>query len=175
MKFLLYEIFPRAGFNLLTGRFSPAGRMFDTPGLHSANLAKINCCCCCCSYLNKTLVLILFQVFFKEIFLNILESSSSSFSHKWMVLETLLKICSDAQCMVDIYVNYDCDLNAANIFHQLVALLTKLAQFSHSHSGVTPLQVQSVLRTSLTIISWFFKVRFEGLCEVDGCYRMRAW
>jgi len=34
MKFLLYEIIPRAGFNLATGRFRPAGRMFDTPGLN---------------------------------------------------------------------------------------------------------------------------------------------
>jgi len=33
MKFLLYEIIPRAGFNLVTGRFWPAGRMFDTPGV----------------------------------------------------------------------------------------------------------------------------------------------
>jgi len=33
MKFLLYEIIPRAGFNLATGRFWPAGRMFDTPDL----------------------------------------------------------------------------------------------------------------------------------------------
>jgi len=33
VKFLLYEIIPRAGFNLVTGRFWPAGRMFDTPDL----------------------------------------------------------------------------------------------------------------------------------------------
>ena len=33
MKFLLYEIIPRAGFNLATGRFWPAGRVFGTPGL----------------------------------------------------------------------------------------------------------------------------------------------
>jgi len=32
-KFLLYEIIPQAGFNLTTGRFWPAGRMFDTPAL----------------------------------------------------------------------------------------------------------------------------------------------
>jgi len=34
MKFLLYEIIPRAGFNLATGRFWPAVRMFDTPDLN---------------------------------------------------------------------------------------------------------------------------------------------
>jgi len=33
MKFLLYEIIPLAGFNLATGRFWPAGRMFDTSDL----------------------------------------------------------------------------------------------------------------------------------------------
>jgi len=33
MKFLLYEIIPRAGFNLATGRFWPAGRIFVTPAV----------------------------------------------------------------------------------------------------------------------------------------------
>jgi len=32
-KFLLYKIIPRAGFNLATGRFWPAGGMFDTPDI----------------------------------------------------------------------------------------------------------------------------------------------
>ena len=34
------------------------------------------------------------QVFFKEIFLNILESVTSSFKHKWLVLEALARICN---------------------------------------------------------------------------------
>ena len=37
MKLLLYEIIPRAGFNLATGRFWPAGRMFDTHGIEDKN------------------------------------------------------------------------------------------------------------------------------------------
>lgn len=63
------------------------------------------------------------QVFFKEIFLNILETSSSSFEHKWMVIQALTRICADAQSVVDMYVNYDCDLAAANLFERLVLLL----------------------------------------------------
>ena len=39
-------------------------------------------------------VLCVLQVFFKEIFLNILETSSSSFQHKWMVMQALTRICS---------------------------------------------------------------------------------
>ncbi|KAK8729377.1 hypothetical protein OTU49_008796 [Cherax quadricarinatus] len=68
------------------------------------------------------------EVFFKEIFLNILEAGSSSFQHKWMVIQALTRICADAQSVVDIYVNYDCDLNAANVFERLVNDLSKIAQ-----------------------------------------------
>ena len=50
------------------------------------------------------------EIFFKEIFLNILETPSSSFQHKWLVIQALTRICDDAQSVVDIYVNYDCDL-----------------------------------------------------------------
>lgn len=35
---------------------------------------------------------------------------------------------SDAQCVVDIYVNYDCDMSLANIFERLVGDLSKIAQ-----------------------------------------------
>ncbi len=37
-------------------------------------------------------------------------------------------IISDAQCVVDIYVNYDCDLSLANIFERLINDLSKIAQ-----------------------------------------------
>jgi len=42
MKFLLYEIIPPAGFNLATGRFWPAGRMFDTPALNQKRFRQID-------------------------------------------------------------------------------------------------------------------------------------
>lgn len=49
---------------------------------------------------------------------------------------------TDAQCVVDIYVNYDCDLNAANIFERLVNDLSKIAQGrSGQELGMTQLQV----------------------------------
>lgn len=52
-------------------------------------------------------------------------------------------ISPDAQSVVDIYVNYDCDLNAANIFERLVNDLSKIAQGRGGHElGTTPLQVK---------------------------------
>lgn len=85
------------------------------------------------------------EVFFKEIFLNILETSSSSFEHKWMVIQALTRICDDAQSVVDIYVNYDCDLSAANLFERLVNDLSKIAQGRQAlELGATPNQEKSM-------------------------------
>lgn len=68
----------------------------------------------------------LLQVFFKEIFLYILETFISLFDYKWMVIQILIRICVDVQSVVDIYVNYDCDLNVVNIFERLVNDLSKI-------------------------------------------------
>ncbi|PIO63743.1 hypothetical protein TELCIR_14649 [Teladorsagia circumcincta] len=59
-------------------------------------------------------------VFFKEIIISMLESSSCSFEHKWIVLHTIGKILANPQSVVDLYVNYDCDLTAHNVFENLV-------------------------------------------------------
>ncbi|XKL63402.1 hypothetical protein PGB90_005766 [Kerria lacca] len=81
------------------------------------------------------------EVFFKEIFLNILETTSSSFEHKWIVIQALTRICADAQSVVDMYVNYDCDLSAANLFERLVNDLSKIAQGRQAvELGATPTQ-----------------------------------
>uniref|UniRef100_H3CH50 ARF guanine nucleotide exchange factor 2 n=1 Tax=Tetraodon nigroviridis TaxID=99883 RepID=H3CH50_TETNG len=102
------------------------------------------------------------EVFFREIFLTILETSSSSFEHKWMVIQTLTRICADAQCVVDIYVNYDCDLNAANIFERLVNDLSKIAQGrSGQELGMTPLQELSLRKKGLECLVSVLKCMVE--------------
>lgn len=74
-------------------------------------------------------------MFFKSIFLNLLETPSSSFEHKWMVIQVLTRICADAQSVVDIYVNYDCDFAAANVFERLVNDLSKMGQGRQASGG----------------------------------------
>ncbi|XP_061487342.1 brefeldin A-inhibited guanine nucleotide-exchange protein 2 isoform X2 [Rhineura floridana] len=110
----------------------------------------------------KTHLKMQIEVFFKEIFLNILETSSSSFEHKWMVIQTLTRISADAQCVVDIYVNYDCDLNAANIFERLVNDLSKIAQGRSGHElGMTPLQELSLRKKGLECLVSILKCMVE--------------
>lgn len=70
---------------------------------------------------------------------------------------------SDAQCVVDIYVNYDCDLTAANIFERLVSDLSKIAQGrSGQELGMTSLQVHIGLIVPFVAYSnnSFFILRF---------------
>lgn len=54
-------------------------------------------------------------------------------------------VVTDAQSVVDIYVNYDCDLNAANIFERLVNDLSKIAQGRGSQElGMSSVQVRTL-------------------------------
>ncbi|GLH01180.1 Protein MON2 homolog [Gryllus bimaculatus] len=102
------------------------------------------------------------EVFFKDIFLNILETSSSSFDHKWMVIQALTRICADAQSVVDIYVNYDCDLSAANLFERLVNDLSKIAQGRQAlELGATPNQEKSMRIRGLECLVSILKCMVE--------------
>jgi brefeldin A-inhibited guanine nucleotide-exchange protein len=57
-------------------------------------------------------------VFFSKIFLWILENNNSTIQQKWMVLQVLYQICKNPQTLVDIFVNYDCDLEGKDIFER---------------------------------------------------------
>ncbi|KAL2085172.1 hypothetical protein ACEWY4_018492 [Coilia grayii] len=110
----------------------------------------------------KTHLKMQIEVFFKEIFLYILETSTSSYDHKWMVIQTLTRICADAQSVVDIYVNYDCDLNAANIFERLVNDLSKIAQGRAGHElGTTPIQELTLRKKGLECLVSILKCMVE--------------
>lgn len=110
----------------------------------------------------KTHLKMQIEVFFKEIFLNILETTSSSFDHKWMVIQALTRICADAQSVVDIYVNYDCDLSAANLFERLVNDLSKIAQGRQAlELGATPMQEKTMRIRGLECLVSILKCMVE--------------
>eukprot|EP00960_Hanusia_phi_P077755 768738-Hanusia_phi.AAC.2 len=54
-------------------------------------------------------------VFFTTIFLRILESPHSTYQQKTMVLQLLHSIFRDPQTVVDVFVNYDCDLKQVSL------------------------------------------------------------
>ncbi|KAF5204476.1 Brefeldin a-inhibited guanine nucleotide-exchange protein [Thalictrum thalictroides] len=89
-------------------------------------------------------------VFFPLIVLRSLDSSDS-LNQKTSVLRMLEKVCKDPQMLVDIFVNYDCDLEAANLFERMVTALSKIAQgtFNADPNSVTSPQTTSIKGSSL--------------------------
>ncbi|KAG0496880.1 hypothetical protein HPP92_001571 [Vanilla planifolia] len=68
-------------------------------------------------------------VFFPMIVLRVLENvAQPNFQQKMIVLRFLEKLCLDSQILVDIFVNYDCDVHSPNIFERMVNGLLKTAQ-----------------------------------------------
>ena len=63
-----------------------------------------------------------------EIFIPILEMKTSSLKQKAVILGMLQRLCQDPQALVEIYLNYDCDSEAAdNIYEQYVPRFPPLA------------------------------------------------
>jgi len=57
------------------------------------------------------------------IVLRVLENvAQPNFPQKMIVLRFLEKLCDDSQILVDIFINYDCDVNSTNIFERSAIL-----------------------------------------------------
>lgn len=68
-------------------------------------------------------------VFFPMIVLRVLENvSQPNFQQKMTVLRFLDKLCVDSQILVDIFINYDCDVNSSNIFERCAIILFNCLQ-----------------------------------------------
>ncbi|KAL5527125.1 hypothetical protein ACEPAG_5916 [Sanghuangporus baumii] len=74
------------------------------------------------------------EVFFHEIFIPILEMKTSTLKQKSVILGMLQRLCQEPQALVEIYLNYDCDREAAdNIYEHLMNTLSKISS-SHSNA-----------------------------------------
>ncbi|THG19477.1 hypothetical protein TEA_007202 [Camellia sinensis var. sinensis] len=90
-------------------------------------------------------------IFFPLIVLRSLDSSEFPLNQKLSVLRMLEKVCKDSQMLVDLYVNYDCDLEASNLFERMVTTLSKIAQGTQNvdPNSITASQTGSIKGSSL--------------------------
>ncbi|PIN20402.1 Guanine nucleotide exchange factor [Handroanthus impetiginosus] len=88
-------------------------------------------------------------VFFPVIILRSLDGSD--LNQKLSVLRMLEKVCKDPQMLVDLYVNYDCDLEAPNLFERMISTLSKIAQgtLNVDPKSATTSQTGSIKTSSL--------------------------
>ncbi len=77
------------------------------------------------------------EVFVSTIFLRILESENSTYDHKCRVLEVFQNICRDPSALIELFINYDCDLEAINLFSRFVAGFAKIAKVKISFKIVS--------------------------------------
>eukprot|EP01038_Epipyxis_sp_PR26KG_P008429 gene8429-11403_t len=68
------------------------------------------------------------EIFISTIFLRILESENSTYDHKFRVLEVFQAICKDPSAQIELFINYDCDLGAINLFSRVVDAFAKIAK-----------------------------------------------
>mmetsp|Transcript_32075 Transcript_32075/g.62734 ORF Transcript_32075/g.62734 Transcript_32075/m.62734 type:complete len:550 (+) Transcript_32075:3-1652(+) len=64
-----------------------------------------------------------------NVFLRVLASRNSTYEHKDISLSVTFKLCSDPQLLVGLFLNYDCDLDADNVFQSTVHALEKTVFF----------------------------------------------
>ncbi|MBA0573167.1 hypothetical protein Golob_000456, partial [Gossypium lobatum] len=104
---------------------------------------------------------ILFPMFILRVLENVLQPS---FLQKMTVLNLLDKIGGDSQIIIDIFVNYDCDVDSPNIFERVVNGLLKTSLGPPSGSTTTLSAVQDIF------------LRHESVqCLVSIIKSMRAW
>ncbi|KAI5952754.1 SEC7 [Candida jiufengensis] len=66
-------------------------------------------------------------VFWDEIYFPVGEMKSSSAHQKRYLLSIIERLCNDSRCIIEFYLNYDCDSNMPNICEKLIDHLTKLS------------------------------------------------
>uniref|UniRef100_A0A0D9VD96 SEC7 domain-containing protein n=1 Tax=Leersia perrieri TaxID=77586 RepID=A0A0D9VD96_9ORYZ len=99
-------------------------------------------------------------IFFPMLVLRVLENvQQPSFLQKMTVLNLLEKICKESQVIIDIFVNYDCDVDAPNIFERVVngLLKTALGVPPGSTTTLTPAQDQTFRIESVKCLATIIK------------------
>lgn len=70
------------------------------------------------------------EVFITTVFLRVLESENSTFEHKRQVLDVVTAFSDTPQALVEIFLTYDCDLHAIDLYNRIVNALSKVPFFS---------------------------------------------
>ncbi|KAI5968383.1 SEC7 [Candida margitis] len=79
-------------------------------------------------------------VFWDEIYFPVAEMKTSSPHQKRYLLSVIERLCNDSRCIIEFYLNYDCDSNMPNMCEKIIDYLTKL---SLQRVEVTPQQKQA--------------------------------
>ena len=110
------------------------------------------------------------EVFFMKVLITFLESENLEFVFKDAVLKALLNLVNDCSFFVEIYVNYDCDINCTAVFSELINILTKimngLYHKSKYQNTLKPLQENELINKTLDFLNKFV-FNLNALVEIN--------
>jgi brefeldin A-inhibited guanine nucleotide-exchange protein len=89
-------------------------------------------------------------VFVETIFLQLLASSNTSYHHKHLILTVFDKLSQNSMMLLEIFINYDCDVGQQDISKQIVEALSKIANGKlarSEHKSMISSQEELVLRS----------------------------
>lgn len=66
-------------------------------------------------------------VFWEQIYMPVAEMKTSTPHQKRYLLSIIERLCNDSRCLIEFYLNYDCDSDQPNICEKIIDLLTKLS------------------------------------------------
>lgn len=91
-------------------------------------------------------------VFWEQIYFPVAEMKTSTPHQKRYLLWVMERLCSDLRCIIEFYLNYDCDSNQPNVCEKIIDYLTRL---SLARVDVTPSQKASYRDNSRRGISLY--------------------
>ena len=97
-------------------------------------------------------------------------------AHKGVVMRCLEAQCESGQLLVDLFVNYDCDLEGANLFERMVLALVRISQGTPDKDASTPqAQEEEALRLGVRLKPVPVKIAFCFCCFGWKMDRLSTW
>jgi len=101
------------------------------------------------------------EIFINRVLITILESENLGFSYKEIILDCMMRLAENCNFLVEIYINYDCDIDHKSIFYDLINLMTKIIQGMYKRAKYIqtfkPLQEANLRIKCLDFLTVFIK------------------
>ena len=111
-------------------------------------------------------------VFLEQIFLRILESENSNYHHKLLVLQVIYRLTQNPRHTLELFSNYDCDLDERDIVAKILDVLAKVAQgkYTKSEHLLEPLQEEALRMCALETLT-HISISLAAWIENDKSFR----
>jgi len=90
------------------------------------------------------------EIFITNIFFVILDSGNSRVEHKSLVINLFGEICADPETLAEIFLNYDCQLKANDLFARIVVALERTAKTTVGETTSANLPYNKMVESELS-------------------------